>query len=273
MKRRIRKKYILNSGLFRRPICSKFRSLFIKSHFSFANRVGKRDALSCSWFVSINFFSILCRSIQVYVATKEQLYPNKHIKLGTHHEVQFCISHHRHMMGHGCKLQKWHLFFNYLLHSYISHIGHWSSLSYSHTPLNASWFVIHFWNRQPWTVMNCHGVSWSIMNIHEVSWSVMNCHELSWTIMNCHEMSWTVMNCHEHSWSIMKYHEVSWSVMNYHEMSWTIMKCHEVSWAIMNIHGVSWTFMKCHGVSWSVMKCHEPSWTVMNTQTNKQTKC
>ena len=40
-------------------------------------------------------------------------------------------------IGHGCKLQKWHLFFNYILYSYISHNGHWSSLSYSHTPLNA----------------------------------------------------------------------------------------------------------------------------------------
>ena len=39
--------------------------------------------------------------------------------------------------GHGCKLQKWHLFFYYLLYSYISHNGHWSSLSYSHTPLNS----------------------------------------------------------------------------------------------------------------------------------------
>ena len=39
--------------------------------------------------------------------------------------------------GHGCKLQKWHLFFNYILYSYISHNGHWSSLSYSHTPLNS----------------------------------------------------------------------------------------------------------------------------------------
>ena len=39
--------------------------------------------------------------------------------------------------GKWCKLQKWHLFFNYILYSYISHNGHWSSLSYSHTPLNA----------------------------------------------------------------------------------------------------------------------------------------
>ena len=71
--------------------------------------------------------------------------------------------------GHGCALQKWHLFFYYLLYSYVSHNGHWSSLSYSHTPLNAWWFVIHYWNRQPWTLMNHYGESWTVMNCHELS--------------------------------------------------------------------------------------------------------